>query len=804
MHSSAVRGGGVSASVTFAIVGVLCVVVYGVVGSPALAAAAFAVVGVGGCVSMLLGPRMHGTSPDRPWRLIVAASAVFLVGALVRPWAAEQHGLTVAVADAFTLPGYALLSAGIAALLLARNGIDRHALLDGLLVCIGAGLVSMTVFALPAVRVSDRPVLISVLAGIYPLLDVLLLLLLVNLAFTTAVRQPSFRLLAAGVAMLLAGDLGYAVIGARGELSGPAWLDLPFLGCYVLFGCAALHPSMVDLGRALPRPVQAWSWRRLVVLLPALAIPSALTVIGSRSDAERVIVGVAGATMVALLLVRAATAVTAYSQAQEVFRYQAMHDGLTGLPNRVAVTNAVEHLIGAQRPEGRPVWLFFLDLDGFKLVNDSWGHDAGDRLLVEVGRRLRAAVPSGGELGRLGGDEFVVATAAWPQEAAGIGELLMLTLVEPLQVGGAEIMVSASLGMAQWDGTGTADALMRDADTAMYRAKTEGCRRRVVFDPSMRRQIRERVELEQALTWALARGELWMAYQPIVRLSDGALAGAEALMRWDHPDRGPVPPATFIPIAEEAGLIAEMGDWALRQALKTAAGWHREGLVTEDFWMSVNASPRQLRDDRMLHTVREVLAATGLPAAALVLEITEVGDAGRVDRHRTGAGAVAVAGDPAGRGRLRYRVLRAGVPAPAPGDRCEDRPRVRRRPRARLPGRGDRAGRRRDEHRARSQRRRRGRGDRRAAHHARRAGRQPRSRLVVGTGSPGRGVRAAPRRRRTATDCRTRPRIRVEAGLGVVDSARSGELVGPERLLVQPDTAGTWSEAGEVPGQRLR
>lgn len=624
MRPPAGRGDGrPSASVVFAVVGVVCIVVYGVGGSPALAAVAFAVVGVGGCVSMLLGPRLHGTSPDRPWRLIVAASAVFLVGALVRPWASEQHGLTVAVADAFTLPGYVLLFAGIAALLRARNGVDRHALLDGLLVCIGAGLVSMTVFAVPAVRVVDRPVLISVFAGIYPLLDVVLLLLLVNLGFTTAVRQPSFRLLAGGVALLLAGDLGYAVIGARGELSGPAWLDLPFLGCYVLFGCAALHPSMVDLGRALPRPVQAWSWRRLVLLLPALFIPSVLVMAGPRSGAERVMVGVGAAAMVLLLVVRAATAVTAYSRAQEVFRYQAMHDGLTGLPNRVAVTNAVEHLIGTQRPEGRPVWLFFLDLDGFKMVNDSWGHDAGDRLLVEVGRRLRAATPSGGALGRLGGDEFVVAATAWPDEAAGIGEQLMAMMVEPLQVGGAEIIVSASLGMAHWDGAATADALMRDADTAMYRAKTEGRRRRVVFDPSMRRQVRERVELEQSLARALARGELWMAYQPIVQLSDGALAGAEALMRWDHPSRGPVPPATFIPIAEEAGLIADIGDWALRQALAAATGWRRDGLVADDFWMSVNASPRQLRDDRLLRTVREVLAATGLPAAALVLEITE-------------------------------------------------------------------------------------------------------------------------------------------------------------------------------------
>jgi hypothetical protein len=220
----------------------------------------FGVVGLGGIASMIAGPRMNGTSPDRQWLLIASASTAFLLGALVRPWAAGQQGLVMAVADAFTIPGYALLIAGIAAMLRARNGIDGHAILDGLIVSVGTAVASLTAFTTPAIRVSDRPALVSALAGVYPLLDVVLLLL-INLAFTTAVHQVGFRLLASGVTLLLVGDLGYAVIGARGELSGPAWLDLPFLGCYVLFGSAALHPSMINLGRALPRPVQAWSWR---------------------------------------------------------------------------------------------------------------------------------------------------------------------------------------------------------------------------------------------------------------------------------------------------------------------------------------------------------------------------------------------------------------------------------------------------------------------------------------------------------------------------------------------------------------
>jgi diguanylate cyclase len=608
----------------FAAFGSACTALYAADLGQSVGAFAFLAVGVGGCAALLSGPRVNRAVPARPWLLLGAASAVFLLGALIRPWAAEQTGLAMATADAFTLPGYAFLFLGIAALLRARNSLDRHAVADGLIISLGAGLVSIIAFALPAARVSDRPALVSALAGIYPVLDVVLVLLLMNLAFTTAIRQPSFRLLAAGVGLLLAGDLGYAIIGARGELSGPSWLDLPFLCCYVLFGSASLHPSMVDVGRAVPLPVQSWSWRRLMLLVPALAVPFVLVVVGERSVQERLVLGVGGAGMVVVLLLRASSAVAGYARAQEVFRYQATHDGLTGLPNRAALTGAVEQLLRLRAGGGgRPVWLFFLDLDSFKLVNDSWGHDAGDRLLAEVARRLRAAAPVGATVARLGGDEFVVATRAWQDEATALADRLMAVLAQPLPVGGADIVVTGSMGLATAGEADTAEGVMRDADTAMYQAKAEGRRRWVVFDPSMREHVRDRVEIELALRTAISRSQLRVHYQPIVRLSDGGLVGAEALLRWDHPVRGPVPPATFIPIAEEAGIIADLGDWVLIEALRSVAAWRRDRIVPDGFWVSVNVSPRQLRDHRVLRTIRQGLDETGLSPAALVLEITE-------------------------------------------------------------------------------------------------------------------------------------------------------------------------------------
>jgi diguanylate cyclase (GGDEF)-like protein len=618
----------------FGVVGLLCSLLYAADLSATVTAGTFLVVGVGTAAALWIGPRRNDARPRLPWRLLGSASILFLAGALIRPWAAQQSGLMMALADAFTVPGYALMFLGFGALLRARGSLERHAVTDGAIVCLGVGLVSITVFGLPALDVGGRPKVVSILAGLYPVLDTAVLLVLVNLAFTTAVRTPSFRLLASTVGLLLVGDLGYAYIGAAGKLSGPAWMDLPFLAGYTCLGCAALHPSMAELGRSLARPVQAWSRSRLLLLLPALAAPFVLTIVGRTDPGARWAIGLTGAAMVSALVVRATSAVTSYARAQEVFRFQATHDGLTGLVNRAAASGAIDRMLAAPRARDRTVWLFFLDLDGFKLVNDTWGHDAGDRLIVAVARRLRAAAPERAVVARLGGDEFVVAQVTDREEAEQTAGRLLAQLEAPLSVGGADIVVTASMGLAGAADGASVDALMRDADTAMYQAKSDGRGRWVVFDPSMHRRVRERVETELALRYALAHGQLHVAYQPIVQLASGVLVGAEALVRWDHPIRGPIPPVDFIPIAEEAGLIDELGDFVLTEALQRTAQWRREGVVPRDFWMSVNVSPRQLRDERVLNAVRESLRENGLPAEALVLEITESVMLGQSDSTR--------------------------------------------------------------------------------------------------------------------------------------------------------------------------
>jgi diguanylate cyclase (GGDEF)-like protein len=465
---------------------------------------------------------------------------------------------------------------------------------------------------------------VSVLAGIYPLFDIVVLLFVLNLTFT-ATRWPfSLVTFIATMSLMLIGDLAYAIVGVSGHLYTSPVLDVPFILAYTLLGVSLLHPSAAELGRAARQPVQAWSWRRIAMLLPALATPFVLLMtIGDRAD-RRLVIGLIGVLMVALLLLRASAAVQAQVAAQRRAEYQATHDTLTGLPNRRMIATEVERLLQAAPTGGdRSVWVFLLDLDGFKNVNDSWGHDTGDLLVIEVGARLRAIAPEDAPVAALGGDEFLLAYVA---DRAGADRLLATVrgcFDQPFVVRGAELRISASIGIAQAGPDGDPEELMRDADTAMYQAKGEGPGEATVFDRSMHDQVRERTELEVELRRALAEGQLWVAYQPIVRVETGRPVGAEALLRWMHPERGLISPAVFIPIAEGTGLIGAIGTWVRQESLRQLAEWRDAGIVADDFYLSINVSPKQLTEHEFALVVAGELARFRVPAAAVALEMTE-------------------------------------------------------------------------------------------------------------------------------------------------------------------------------------
>jgi len=628
-------------AVLFVLGGLIAATAYLAIDDMTVSGLAFALVGLGGAVALLVGPRLHGARPRWPWVLLATTCVLFMAGAIVRPWAAEQRGLWQLSGDALTVPGYVSMFIGLIGFLTVKHGPKRHALIDGLIIGIGAGLIFALMFSVPAAGISDRSLAVSTLAGIYPIFDLVLVLIVANIAFTTSIRGPSYLMLIGSMALLLTGDLGYAIIGRTGDLTGTRLFDLPFLFGFVLIGACALHPTVHDFGRRTPLPVQAWSWKRLLLIIPALATPFALTAaIENQTLVDRLILAVGGTIMVALLLVRAVSAVQAYAAAQREYEYQATHDHLTALPNRALLVDHVGQLLNQAREPDRPLWLFFLDLDGFKLVNDSWGHYAGDRVIVEVARRLRRTVPGGAAVARVGGDEFVIATVGTEAEAIALAEKVLASLTLPLQATASDVVVSGSIGIASsaaptktppgataeplpGPAPVTAEGLLRDADTAMYQAKAEGRGRWVMFDSSMHDRVRDRIDIELALRHALAHDQLRLAYQPIVRLNGARLAGVEALIRWDHPQRGAIPPTKFIPVAEETGLITDLGRWVMREALRQLAAWRRDDVVADDFWLSINVSPRQLRDPRLPGELAQALTENGLDGASVMLEITE-------------------------------------------------------------------------------------------------------------------------------------------------------------------------------------
>jgi diguanylate cyclase (GGDEF)-like protein/PAS domain S-box-containing protein len=309
-------------------------------------------------------------------------------------------------------------------------------------------------------------------------------------------------------------------------------------------------------------------------------------------------------------------------RAQERLAHQALHDSLTELPNRALFLDRLALALARLRRRSSSMAVLFADVDRFKVVNDSLGHDAGDRLLVALARRLREVLRPGDTLARFGGDEFaVLCEDVQEEDVNGIAERMMDALAEPFTIGGREAFVSVSVGIAvARDPDQRAEALLRDADAAMYLAKDRGRARFEVFDEAMRDQSSERLMLENALRRAPERGELVALYQPIVRLTDGSMVGAEALVRWDHPERGRLEAAQFVPLAEETGIIIPVGGWMLAEACRQAATWSGNGHAPA---VSVNLSARQLNRDDLVDTVDRALKESGLSPDRLWLEITE-------------------------------------------------------------------------------------------------------------------------------------------------------------------------------------
>jgi diguanylate cyclase (GGDEF)-like protein len=305
-------------------------------------------------------------------------------------------------------------------------------------------------------------------------------------------------------------------------------------------------------------------------------------------------------------------------------RHQAFHDALTGLPNRALLHDRLEHALERGRGATAPlVALLFVDLDDFKAVNDSFGHEVGDEVLAAVAARLQRLTRSGDTVARLSGDEFAILMEDLddPSRAIGAAERMTAAFDAPTYASGREVKVSVSIGIDVGRGmTHTADSLVRNADFAMYSAKRAGKAQFRVYEDGERETADQAARLRFDLRGAVDRGELRVHYQPIIDLASDAIRSVEALVRWQHPTRGLLLPGTFIPMAEETGLIVDIGAWVIEQACADLCRWQR---TSPGLAVSVNLSARELQDPGLVDHVRDVLQATGVPPSSLIVEVTE-------------------------------------------------------------------------------------------------------------------------------------------------------------------------------------
>ncbi|MGC8626607.1 MAG: putative bifunctional diguanylate cyclase/phosphodiesterase [Acidimicrobiales bacterium] len=324
--------------------------------------------------------------------------------------------------------------------------------------------------------------------------------------------------------------------------------------------------------------------------------------------------------------------ITAQVRAEQALAYQALHDSVTGLANRTAFIDRLSQALLAMERSGGQVGVFFIDLDNFKEINDTFGHATGDRVLVEVGHRLSRVARTGDTVARFGGDEFAVLCVA-PNEGSDLARVARRALDaidEPLFEGGRDLSVSASIGAVMTcDYLADCEELLKQADIAMYEAKAAGRNCVRVYRPDLGTSCRLDDDFGTALRKALSSGQLFVVYQPLFSLEERRLRGAEALVRWQHPERGVLSPADFVPLAEERGLIGIIDAFVLDEACGQLAEWAREELVGADFTMAVNLSGHQLDDPALAARLAEVLAKHHVPPAQLCIEINEEAVRGR-------------------------------------------------------------------------------------------------------------------------------------------------------------------------------
>jgi diguanylate cyclase (GGDEF)-like protein len=577
-----------------------------------------------GLTGLMIGPAFRQARPRAPFAFLAVAAGCLGTGLVLRffPSAASRLGSP----DLYSIAGY--LAAVVALWLMVgatTQGAGRLAALDAMIVSFSAGLGFFSAEIGPHLLSGSADLAAVALNVLYPVLDSALLSLTVHLAFRTVRRSPSLIMLLAGFTTWLIGDMIYTVVWHfhPGMLS--RWPNALFMITYGLMGMAAWHASVRNLAvPAVATKAPTRSGRSVLII--ALLVPAAIAILVPVSGlADGLLRVVLLAAVLLCIYLRMTQTAEALHRAEQAALHRALHDPLTGLPNRSAFLADLRRRCAQPGETGLSV--VSLDVDRFKQVNDTWGHPAGDELLRRLAERLRTRIRPGDRLYALGGDAFALIAegASVPVAEALAQPLLTLSHQALLLDAGQSITVSASVGVAQ-AGPGEpaeAVALIRDADIALHAAKDAGRATWVLFDESLSRSIGHRVRLAEALRRAVAEHRIEPHYQVIMGGPGFAtITGFEALARWTDPELGPVSPVEFIPVAEDTGLIVDIGELMLRQACAQLVGWRRL-TGRDDLHISVNLSAAQITGCDVPGLVRDVLAETGLPAPALWLEITE-------------------------------------------------------------------------------------------------------------------------------------------------------------------------------------
>jgi diguanylate cyclase (GGDEF)-like protein len=594
-----------------------------------------AIILIMGMVALHVGPRRNLVPADRTsWRLLRLGGYIFIFVSLIRVvWpatVASPPTVLTLIPDCLILPAYLCVGYAYMVMLSRRRAADDDpATVDAILVGLAGAFLIWTFLIGPALTSSRLLSSVQIADALFPILDVVLLVLVAQMMLAGGSRTPSLRLLIVGTIAMFGADLLFCLRDVQLVAVSQQYVNALFLVMFVLMPAAALHPSTRALVEEQRVTVRDMSPLRLVVIGLVVVVP---TIITSLIPVGEMTNDLVRATLCAFIvlgtLARVVRSNNSRVRAERATRRRATHDGLTDLPNRELLSETVSRWADRAVAEHLEISLLFIDLDRFKMINDHWGHQVGDELLCEVAGRLGEQVRSEDVVARIGGDEFVIALAS-PSHlrlAESMADRLLVELAHPFELSVGRVVISASIGVAKSTGGAHALELIRDADTAMNKAKGSGRNAYAMFDTSLREQVRDRVKLEQALRGALERGELEVHFQPIIDLPTEELDGFEALMRWSSPELGFVSPMEFIPIAEETGMIEEMGAWLLRKSVRQLQAWSESrGPDARPLHVSVNVAVRQLRDGTLVKIVDDTLRDTGLPPEALWLEITESG-----------------------------------------------------------------------------------------------------------------------------------------------------------------------------------